>query len=75
MAFTARILKLLCGRAALRGHRDLATMSWPGYNLYVRIADGTLADDVTARATDEYRVVSVCGSEGQTLVAEIEAGN
>ncbi len=61
--------------ATIRGHRDLATTSCPGDNLYPLVAEGTLAADVLAAiAGSGFDPTSVCGSDGADLVAAIEAG-
>ncbi len=62
--------------ATIRAHRDLATTSCPGDNLYPLVADGTLAADVTAAiAMAGLELKSVCGPEGDELIAAIEDGS
>jgi hypothetical protein len=61
--------------ATVRAHRDLATTSCPGDNLYPLVADGTLAGDVTATIAGAGLSLNVvCGSEGDELIAAIEDG-
>lgn len=57
---------------AVRGHRDVASTSCPGNNLYSFIADGTLAGAVDPAVA--YRLESVCGDAGAERVAAIEEG-
>lgn len=57
------------------GHRDFATTTCPGANLYAHIASG----DITQRVTDLVaagagNLQRVCGPEGVARVAAIEAG-
>ena len=60
----------------VRGHRDLATTSCPGDNLYPLVADQTLAKDVSAAiAGPALQLDEVCGDEGASLVAAIEDGS
>jgi N-acetylmuramoyl-L-alanine amidase len=59
----------------LAGHRDLASTSCPGANLYARISSGDLKrriEDLLAAGTVNLR--SVCGTDAATTVAAIEAG-
>jgi hypothetical protein len=55
---------------AIDGHRDVASTSCPGDNLYRRIADGSLAADVAAAAFQP--MAAICGAEAEALVAAIE---
>ena len=60
----------------LAGHRDLASTSCPGANLYAHISSGDLKrriEDVLAAGT--VNLQSVCGPEAATTVAAIEAGH
>jgi hypothetical protein len=60
----------------LAGHRDLASTSCPGANLYAHISSGDLKrriEDLLAAGTVNLR--SVCGTDAATTVAAIEAGH
>ena len=60
----------------LAGHRDLASTSCPGTNLYAHIASGDLKrriEDFLAAGT--VNLQSVCGPDAATTVAAIEAGH
>ena len=59
--------------SAVRGHRDVATTSCPGDNLYPFIADGVLAADVLAVVDQDHRIEVICGVAGDALVAAIES--
>ena len=62
--------------ATISGHRDLATTSCPGDNLYSLVADGTVAADVIAAVANAQPMLNVlCGSAGAELVAAIEDGS
>ncbi len=58
----------------VRGHRDVATTSCPGDNLYPFVRDGVLADDVSA-VVGPLEIRTVCGDEGLELVAAVEEGS
>jgi len=55
----------------IRGHRDVASTSCPGDNLYAFIADGTIAADVAAANVGTLHLI--CGTEAESLVSAIEA--
>ena len=62
--------------ASIRGHRDVASTTCPGDNLYPQLADGSIAADVAAVVADGApQLEVVCGTEGVDLIAEIEAGD
>jgi len=62
--------------AMIRGHRDLASTSCPGDNLYPLVENGTLAADVVAAvAGPGFELTSLCGSEGTDLVTAIESNS
>lgn len=61
--------------STIRGHRDLATTSCPGDNLYPLVSDGTLAGDVASLIdTTAVELAYVCDQAAVDLVANIEAG-
>lgn len=61
--------------AAVQGHRDVASTTCPGDNLYPLVADGTVVSDVVAQlAAGVPQLETVCGQEATDLVAAIEAG-
>lgn len=60
----------------LAGHRDLASTSCPGANLYAHISSGDLkrrVDDLLAAGTVNLR--NVCGTDAAETVTAIEAGH
>lgn len=60
----------------LAGHRDLASTSCPGANLYAHMSSGDLKrriEDLRTAGTVNLR--SVCGPDAATTVAAIEAGH
>lgn len=60
--------------STLAGHRDFASTQCPGDAVYALLADGSLADDIEAVLADgKPELRSVCGSDGDKLVDEIEA--
>ena len=61
--------------ATLAGHRDFASTSCPGENLYAHIASGELkrrVDDLVAVGPVDLQ--QICGPEAEAIVADIEAG-
>ena len=59
----------------LRGHRDLASTSCPGKNLYSRLTDGSILSRTKKRITQGAPRLEVsCGAAAEQLVADIEAG-
>jgi hypothetical protein len=58
--------------ASVRGHRDVASTSCPGDNLYAHIASGGITDDVSSLAGDALQVELVCGEKGREMVESIE---
>jgi len=58
--------------ASVRGHRDVASTTCPGDNLYAHIASGALADDVAVLAGDPLQLDLVCGEEAREMVESIE---
>lgn len=61
--------------STIRGHRDLATTSCPGDNLYPLVSDGTLAGDVANLiSTGAVELAYLCDQAAVDLVASIEAG-
>ncbi|MCP4965788.1 MAG: N-acetylmuramoyl-L-alanine amidase [bacterium] len=62
--------------AVIGAHRDLATTTCPGDNLYPLVAEGILAGDVAVSITNhELGLNVVCGSAGNELIAAIEDGS
>lgn len=62
--------------ASIRGHRDVASTTCPGDNLYLLIADGTIAADVAATIASGVPALDVvCGQVAADLVAAIESGS
>ncbi|MGD1237037.1 N-acetylmuramoyl-L-alanine amidase [Mycobacterium seoulense] len=62
--------------ATLAGHRDLASTSCPGANLYAHLSSGDLKrriDDLLAAGGVDLQ--RFCGSDAAARVAAIEAGN
>lgn len=60
---------------SIRGHRDVASTTCPGDNLYPLVADGAIAADVTAQlAVAAPSLELVCGQRADEIVAGIEAG-
>ena len=60
---------------AIQGHRDVASTTCPGDNLYPLVADGTIASDVASQlAAGVPQLEIVCGPTAIDLVAAIEAG-
>jgi hypothetical protein len=61
--------------ASIRGHRDVASTTCPGDNLYPLLDDGSITADVAAVVADGAPQLDVvCGTEGVALVSQIEAG-
>jgi hypothetical protein len=58
--------------ASVRGHRDVASTTCPGDDLYAYIASGALADDVAALAGDPLQLELVCGDKAREMVELIE---
>jgi hypothetical protein len=61
--------------ATLAGHRDFASTSCPGNNLYAHIASGELrrrVEDLVAAGPVDLQ--TICGPEASQIVADIEAG-
>lgn len=59
----------------IRGHRDVASTTCPGDNLYRFLEDGVLHRDVASVPVDDDLAVEiVCGSAGVDRVEQIEAG-
>jgi len=75
-----RVLAWACRRfdvppRRIRGHRDWASTTCPGRNLYALLADGRLRRRVRRRLEAGGVTLSrVCGEEGRRRVAAIEAG-
>lgn len=59
---------------AILGHRDLASTTCPGENLYPHVAGGDLTARVQNLIEDELELVYLRGHAALDLVAEIEAG-
>ena len=61
--------------ATLAGHRDFASTSCPGANLYAHIASGDLKRRVDGLvAVGPVNLQQICGPEATDIVADIEAG-
>jgi hypothetical protein len=61
--------------ATLAGHRDFASTSCPGANLYAYIASGELrrrVEDLVAPGLVDLQ--QICGAEADAIVADIQAG-
>lgn len=60
----------------IAGHRDYASTSCPGDNLYLLVEDGTLRRAVEKRLGEGTpRLELVCGEKGSRLVERIESGD
>lgn len=60
---------------AIRGHREVASTTCPGDNLFAHVADGSVARDVAALTAAGVPVLEVaCGKAAEESVAAIEAG-
>jgi hypothetical protein len=61
--------------ATLAGHRDYASTSCPGANLYGHISSGELKQRVEDLVVDgPVNLQQICGPEATAIVADIEAG-
>ncbi len=59
----------------LGGHRDFAATECPGDALYTVIANGSMAEAISARmAEGELQFTDICGDAAETTIARIEAG-
>ncbi len=62
------------GVDTLAGHRDYADTQCPGDSVYSLLTTGSLAQRIEAvLAEGEPTLVDVCGAEGDSLIAEVEA--
>jgi hypothetical protein len=60
---------------AIRGHREIASTTCPGDNLYALMADGTVSSDVAAIvAQGDPELDVACGPAATDAIAAIEAG-
>jgi N-acetyl-anhydromuramyl-L-alanine amidase AmpD len=60
---------------SIQGHRDVASTTCPGDNLYPLIADGTIERDVAALVVSAAPALDVvCGQVAIDIVAAIESG-
>lgn len=76
LAFAWAAQQFSIGSDTLKGHRDLASTSCPGANLYDRVASGDLKQRIdNLLATGAVDLRKVCGPEADAKVAAIEAGN
>jgi len=75
MAFAWAAQTFHIAPGTLAGHRDFASTSCPGKNLYDRITDGDLALRVDSLlAGGPVDLQKICGPEAAERVAQIEAG-
>ncbi|MBS1696417.1 MAG: N-acetylmuramoyl-L-alanine amidase [Actinobacteria bacterium] len=73
-AWAAQTFRL--GPHTLAGHRDFASTSCPGTNLYARVASGELKgriEGLLAQGPVDLR--TICGPKAAAIVESIEAGN
>ena len=75
MAFAWAVQTFNIAPGTLAGHRDVASTSCPGANLYAHIASGDLRDRVVSLlARGPVNLQSLCGPDAAAKVAQIEAG-
>jgi N-acetylmuramoyl-L-alanine amidase len=75
LAFTWATQTFHIATDTLAGHRDLASTSCPGANLYAHLSSGDLKrriDDL--RAAGPVNLQRICGTDAAATVAAIEAG-
>lgn len=76
LAFAWAAQRFTIGSDTLKGHRDFASTSCPGANLYDRVSSGDLKqriDNFLAAGAVDLR--KICGPEADAKVAAIEAGS
>ncbi|HNM86018.1 MAG: N-acetylmuramoyl-L-alanine amidase [Mycobacterium sp.] len=75
MAFAWAVQTFNIAPGTLAGHRDVASTSCPGANLYAHIASGDLRDRVVSLlAGGPVNLQPLCGPDAAAKVAQIEAG-
>lgn len=60
--------------STLAGHRDYASTSCPGDELYAAISDGSLERSIVDAVSSGVALVDVCGSQGERVTRMIETG-
>ena len=76
LAFAWAAQKFTIGSDTLGSHRDFASTSCPGANLYARVASGELKQRIDSLlAAGPVNLRPICGPEADAKVAAIEAGN